>query len=81
MCMPTVATSANSQEKAYWSSERIVWDVAAAAKIDKVLRDCMLKKNIATISIFLKRGQPYHGATRENISWYGMDVCVLELLS
>lgn len=57
----TVAASASSQEKALRPTMGITRDVAAAAKIGKILGERLLIKNIPAVSIFLKREQKYHG--------------------
>ncbi|KAL9670775.1 hypothetical protein QQ045_008333 [Rhodiola kirilowii] len=36
-------------------------DVAAAAKIGKILAERLLQKNIPAVTVILKRGQKYHG--------------------
>ncbi|KAK4276331.1 hypothetical protein QN277_019292 [Acacia crassicarpa] len=60
----TVACSASSQEKALRSSLETTRDVAAAAKIGKILGERLLIKNIPAITIHLKREQKYHGKVR-----------------
>ncbi|GAB4835791.1 hypothetical protein Ancab_000707 [Ancistrocladus abbreviatus] len=60
----SVAASASSQEKALRSSMGITRDVAAAAKIGKILGERLLMKNIPAVSIFLKREQKYHGKVK-----------------
>ena len=57
----TVAAAASSQEKALRETMAITRDVAAAAKIGKILGERLLQKNIPAVSIFLKREQKYHG--------------------
>ncbi|XP_074311605.1 uncharacterized protein LOC141647361 [Silene latifolia] len=57
----TVAASASSQEKGLRSTMEITRDVAAAAKIGKILGERLLMKNIPAVSVFLKREQKYHG--------------------
>ncbi|XP_057956034.1 uncharacterized protein LOC131149527 [Malania oleifera] len=57
----TVASSASSQEKVLRSSMGCTRDVAAAAKIGKILGERLLLKNIPAVSVFLKREQKYHG--------------------
>lgn len=60
----TVASSASSQEKALRSSMESTRDVAAAAKIGKILGERLLLKGIPAISVHLKREQKYHGKVR-----------------
>ncbi|XP_057726303.1 uncharacterized protein LOC130941743 [Arachis stenosperma] len=60
----TVASSASSQEKALRSSLEIKRDVAAAAKIGKILAERLLLKDIAAVSVHLKREQKYHGKVK-----------------
>ncbi|XWS42369.1 hypothetical protein CRYUN_Cryun16bG0008600 [Craigia yunnanensis] len=60
----TVASSASSQEKALRSSMECTRDVAAAAKIGKILGDRLLLKEIPAVSVFLKREQKYHGKVK-----------------
>ncbi|CAO2836739.1 unnamed protein product [Amaranthus hypochondriacus] len=57
----TVAASASSQEKALRSTMAITRDVAAAAKIGKILGERLLIKDIPAVTVFLKREQKYHG--------------------
>ncbi|CAO2832831.1 unnamed protein product [Amaranthus hypochondriacus] len=57
----TVAASVSSQEKALRSSMGITRDVAAAAKIGKILGERLLIKDIPAVTVFLKRDQKYHG--------------------
>ncbi|CAH2075693.1 unnamed protein product [Thlaspi arvense] len=57
----TVASAASSQEKALRSSMESTRDVAAAAKIGKILGERLLLKDIPAVSVFLKREQKYHG--------------------
>lgn len=57
----TVAAAASSQEKAMRETMAITRDVAAAAKIGKILGERLLQKNIPAVSVFLKREQKYHG--------------------
>uniref|UniRef100_A0A7C9E3J5 Uncharacterized protein n=1 Tax=Opuntia streptacantha TaxID=393608 RepID=A0A7C9E3J5_OPUST len=57
----TVAASASSQEKALRETMGITRDVAAAAKIGKILGERLLQKNIPAVSVLLKREQKYHG--------------------
>ncbi|MED6205316.1 hypothetical protein PIB30_016699 [Stylosanthes scabra] len=60
----TVASSASSQEKALRSSLETKRDVAAAAKIGKILAERLLLKDIPAVSIHLKREQKYHGKVK-----------------
>ncbi|GLT79017.1 hypothetical protein SLA2020_505300 [Shorea laevis] len=60
----TVASSASSQEKALRSSMGSTRDVAAAAKIGKILGERLLLKEVSAISVFLKREQKYHGKVK-----------------
>ncbi|XP_043703199.1 50S ribosomal protein L18-like isoform X1 [Telopea speciosissima] len=60
----TVASSASSQEKSLRSSMENTRDVAAAAKIGKLLGERLLLKGIPAISVFLKREQKYHGKVK-----------------
>ncbi|KAK9291964.1 hypothetical protein L1049_019916 [Liquidambar formosana] len=60
----TVASSASSQEKALRSSMETTRDVAAAAKIGKILGERLLLKDIPAVSVFLKREQKYHGKVK-----------------
>lgn len=60
----TVASSASSQEKALRSSLETSRDVAAAAKIGKILAERLLLKNIPAVSVHLKREQKYHGKVK-----------------
>lgn len=57
----TVASSASSQEKALRPSMESTRDVAAAAKIGKILGERLLLKGIPAIAVHLKREQKYHG--------------------
>ncbi|XP_072975490.1 uncharacterized protein [Typha angustifolia] len=57
----TVASSASSQEKLLRPSMESTRDVAAAAKIGKILGERLLLKGIPAVSVFLKREQKYHG--------------------
>ena len=50
----TVASSASSQEKALRSCLETSRDVAAAAKIGKILAERLLLKNIPAVSVHLK---------------------------
>ncbi|KAH1263922.1 50S ribosomal protein L18 [Glycine max] len=60
----TVASSASSQEKALRSSLETSRDVAAAAKIGKILAERLLLKDIPAVSVHLKREQKYHGKVK-----------------
>ncbi|PIA44367.1 hypothetical protein AQUCO_01700161v1 [Aquilegia coerulea] len=60
----TVASSASSQEKLLRSSMGCTRDVAAAAKIGKLLGERLLVKNIPAVSVFLNREQKYHGKVK-----------------
>ncbi|KAM1468239.1 hypothetical protein ACFX13_034085 [Malus domestica] len=60
----TVASSASSQEKALRESMEIQRDVAAAAKIGKILGERLLLKNIPAVSVHLKKEQKYHGKVK-----------------
>ncbi|KAG6466527.1 50S ribosomal protein L18-like [Zingiber officinale] len=60
----TVAASASSQEKLLRPSMESTQDVAAAAKIGKLLGERLLLQGIPAISVFLKREQKYHGKVK-----------------
>nr|ACU15985.1 unknown [Glycine max] len=60
----TVVSSASSQEKALRSSLETSRDVAAAAKIGKILAERLLLKDIPAVSVHLKREQKYHGKVK-----------------
>lgn len=60
----TVASSASSQEKALRGSLETHRDVAAAAKIGKILGERLLLNNIPAVSVHLKREQKYHGKVK-----------------
>ncbi|PON84196.1 Ribosomal protein [Trema orientale] len=60
----TVASSASSQEKALRGSMESTRDVAAAAKIGKLLAERLLLKNIPAVAVHLKREQKYHGKVK-----------------
>lgn len=60
----TVASSASSQEKALRGSLETFRDVAAAAKIGKILGERLLLNNIPAVSVHLKREQKYHGKVK-----------------
>ncbi|KAJ3683696.1 hypothetical protein LUZ60_013923 [Juncus effusus] len=57
----TVAASASSQEKVLRPNLESTRDVAAAAKIGKILGERLLLKGIPAVSVFLNREQKYHG--------------------
>eukprot|EP01018_Ginkgo_biloba_P012074 Gb_27194 [translate_table: standard] len=57
----TVASSACSQEKVLRETMDSTRDVAAAAKIGKILGQRLLFKDIPAVSFFMKREQKYHG--------------------
>ncbi|XP_050226025.1 uncharacterized protein LOC126675427 [Mercurialis annua] len=60
----TVACTASSQEKALRPTMENTRDVAAAAKIGKILGERLLLKDIPAVSVFLKREQKYHGKVK-----------------
>lgn len=60
----TVASSASSQEKALRPSMDSTRDVAAAAKIGKILGERLLLKGIPAVAVHLKREQKYHGKVK-----------------
>ncbi|OAY65167.1 uncharacterized protein LOC109708469 [Ananas comosus] len=60
----TVACSASSQEKILRPSMESTRDVAAAAKIGKLLGERLLLNGIPAVSVFLKREQKYHGKVK-----------------
>ncbi|KAL2316562.1 hypothetical protein Fmac_030438 [Flemingia macrophylla] len=60
----TVSSSASSQEKALRSSLETSRDVAAAAKIGKILAERLMLKDIPAVSVHLKREQKYHGKVK-----------------
>ncbi|KAA8536823.1 hypothetical protein F0562_029301 [Nyssa sinensis] len=60
----TVASAASSQEKALRLSMESTQDVAAAAKMGKILGERLLLKDIPAVSVFLKRDQKYHGKVK-----------------
>ncbi|XP_042378632.1 50S ribosomal protein L18-like [Zingiber officinale] len=60
----TVAAAASSQEKLLRPSMESTRDVAAAAKIGKLLGERLLLKGIPAVSTFLKREQKYHGKVK-----------------
>ena len=59
-----VASAASSQEKALQSSMESTRDVAAAAKIGKLLGERLLLKGIPAVCVHLKREQRYHGKVK-----------------
>ncbi|CAM8962169.1 unnamed protein product [Rhodiola kirilowii] len=60
----TVASAASSQEKALRECMENKRDVAAAAKIGKILGERLLQKNIPAVTVILKRDQKYHGKVK-----------------
>ncbi|XP_072999190.1 uncharacterized protein [Typha latifolia] len=60
----TIASSASSQEKLLRPSMESTGDVAAAAKIGKILGERMLFNGIPAVSVSLKRDQKYHGKVK-----------------
>ncbi|KAL0404809.1 UNVERIFIED_CONTAM: 50S ribosomal protein L18 [Sesamum radiatum] len=64
----TVASAASTQEKSLRLSmekaKESTRDVAAAAKIGKILGERLLLQNIPAVSVFLKRDQKYHGKVK-----------------
>ncbi|XP_023921273.1 uncharacterized protein LOC112032746 [Quercus suber] len=60
----TVASAASSQEKALRSCMESTRDVAAAAKIGKLLGERLLYKDIPAVAVHLKREQKYHGKVK-----------------
>ncbi|KAI3985289.1 hypothetical protein MKX01_033603 [Papaver californicum] len=60
----TVAASASSQEVVLREVIENKRDVAAAAKIGKILGERLLIKDIPAVSVFLKREQKYHGKVK-----------------
>ncbi|XXG79231.1 hypothetical protein AAC387_Pa09g0346 [Persea americana] len=60
----TVASSASSQEKLLRPTMENTRDVAAAAKIGKILGERLLLQDIPAVTIFLKREQKYHGKVK-----------------
>ncbi|GAB2277442.1 hypothetical protein Dimus_012148 [Dionaea muscipula] len=61
----TVAASASSQENALRPNMGITRDVAAAAKIGKILGERLLVKGIPAACVILKREHKYHGKVPE----------------
>ncbi|GLT32192.1 hypothetical protein SLA2020_068770 [Shorea laevis] len=60
----TVASSASSQEKALRPTMESTRDVAAAAKIGKILGERLMVKEIPAVTVFLRREQKYHGKVK-----------------
>ncbi|XP_058772067.1 uncharacterized protein LOC131645886 [Vicia villosa] len=60
----TVASSASSQEKALRSTLETTRDVAAAAKIGKLLAERLSLKDIPAVAVHFKREQRYHGKVK-----------------
>ncbi|KAK9048003.1 hypothetical protein SSX86_033035, partial [Deinandra increscens subsp. villosa] len=64
----TVTSAASSQEKALreaWTkTQQSTRDVAAAAKIGKLLGERLLVKGIPAVSVVYKKDQRYHGKVR-----------------
>ncbi|XP_071725537.1 uncharacterized protein [Rutidosis leptorrhynchoides] len=64
----TVASAASSQEKALreaWTqAHQSTRDVAAAAKIGKLLGERLLRKDIPAVSVVYKKDQRYHGKVK-----------------
>ncbi|XP_010105308.2 uncharacterized protein LOC21385166, partial [Morus notabilis] len=60
----TVTASASSQEKVLRECMETTRDVAAAAKIGKILAECLLINNIPAVTVHLKREQRYHGKVK-----------------
>uniref|UniRef100_A0A0D9UZ78 Zinc finger CCCH domain-containing protein 4 n=1 Tax=Leersia perrieri TaxID=77586 RepID=A0A0D9UZ78_9ORYZ len=60
----TVACSASSQEKLLRPNMESTRDVAAAAKIGKLLGERLLQKGIPAVAIHMKREQKYHGKVK-----------------
>ncbi|KAF7139524.1 hypothetical protein RHSIM_Rhsim07G0190600 [Rhododendron simsii] len=60
----TVASAASSQEKALRPSMESTRDVAAAAKIGKILGERLMVNDIPAVSVVLKRDQKYHGKVK-----------------
>ncbi|OMP14289.1 50S ribosomal protein L18-like protein [Corchorus olitorius] len=60
----TVASGASSQEKALRGSMESTRDVAAAAKIGKILGERLLLKEIPAVAVILDREQKYHGKVK-----------------
>ncbi|KAL5996162.1 hypothetical protein ACLOJK_026236 [Asimina triloba] len=60
----TVASSASSQEKLLRRAMENTRDIAAAARIGKLLGERLLLKDIPAVTICLKREQKYHGKVK-----------------
>lgn len=60
----TVASAASSQEKTLRPNIGSTRDVAAAAKIGKILGERLLQNEIPAVSVFFKREQRYHGKVK-----------------
>ncbi|WOL00319.1 hypothetical protein Cni_G09032 [Canna indica] len=60
----TIAASASTQEKLLRLSMGSMQDIAAAAKIGKLLGERMLFKGVPAVSVILKREQKYHGKVK-----------------
>ncbi|CAN6309755.1 unnamed protein product [Urochloa humidicola] len=63
----TVTCSASSQEKLLRPSIESTRDVAAAAKIGKLLGERLLFKGIPAVSVYMSRDQKYHGKVKAMI--------------
>lgn len=60
----SVASSASSQEKALRPTMENTRDVAAAAKIGKILGERLMLKDIPAVAVFYKKDQKYHGKVK-----------------
>jgi ribosomal protein L18 len=60
----TVACAASSQEKVLRPSMESMCDVAAAAKIGKLLGERLLFNGIPAVSVSMSRDQKYHGKVK-----------------
>lgn len=60
----SVASSASSQEKALRPTMENTRDVAAAAKIGKILGERLMLKDIPAVTVFYKKDQRYHGKVK-----------------
>ncbi|KAM3310561.1 hypothetical protein ACQJBY_031324 [Aegilops geniculata] len=60
----TIACAASSQEKILRPSMESTRDVAAAAKIGKLLGERLLFRGIPAVSISMSRDQTYHGKVK-----------------
>ncbi|XP_074326912.1 uncharacterized protein LOC141664855 [Apium graveolens] len=60
----SVASSASSQEKALRPTMENTRDVAAAAKIGKILGERLIHKDIPAVTVFYKKNQRYHGKVK-----------------